>query len=567
MLLALGLGCGGTVPTRSAEEATDPPWFADVTEQVGLQFIHDAGLTGDYFFPQIAGSGAALIDLENDGHLGIYLLQNGGPNSRSTNRLFRQGPDGRFTDISAGSGLDVAGYGMGVAVGDVNNDGLPDVFITEYGRVRLFLNLGHGKFKDVTQEAGLDNPPWGTSCCFVDYDRDGWLDLVIVNYVDYASARPCPDPTGKKDFCGPNAFTGTVTKLYRNLGTKAGRAGVPRFEDVTQKAGLDRFPGPGLGVVCADFNGDHWPDILVANDGKPNHLWINQHDGTFKEEGVVRGLAYNGLGQAEANMGIALGDVDGDGLFEVFVTHLTDETNTLWRQSPRGMFQDWTAAAGLARPLWRGTGFGTVLADFDHDGALDLAVVNGRVKRFSLQGADPAADSTLSAFWKQYAERSQLFANDGSGRFRDLSLSNGPFCGTARVSRALVVGDIDGDGALDLLVTNLAGPARLYRNVAPKRGHWLMVRAVDPALHRDAYGAEVMVSAGGRRRIAWINPGSSYESSNDPRAHFGLGPSERVDAIDVVWPDGSEETFPGRVADQVVLLKKGEGKGVKKQSR
>jgi len=574
--LLASFACQREVP-NAALEPKAPPWFEDVTDKVGLNFVHDAGPTGSYFFPQILGSGAALFDFNNDGRLDIYLLQNGGPDSASTNRLFRQEPDGRFTDVTAGSGLDVAGYGMGVAIGDVNNDGWPDVLVTEYGRVRLFLNNGNGTFTDITQEAGLENPHWGTSACFVDYDRDGWLDLVIVNYVNYATARPCADAAGTRDFCGPSSFAGTVTKLYRNLGIAGGARSAEReaqglalraprsaltvcFKDVTLESGLGQIPGPGLGVVCADFNGDHWPDIFVANDAQPNRLWINQRDGTFKEEAVVRGIAYNAVGKAEANMGVALADVDGRGMFDVFVTHLTEETHTLWRQGPRGLFQDQTAPAWLANPRWRGTGFGVVLADFDLDGAPDLALVNGRVKRMALFGNEVTADATLAPFWVPYAERNQLFANNGEGRLRDISLENGPFCGTARVARGLACGDIDRDGALDLLVTTLAGPARLYRNVAPRRGHWLLIRALDPALQRDAYGAAITVRAAGRRWLGWINPGSSYCCSHDPRAHFGLGQADRVDAIDVVWPDGTEESFPGGRTDQLIVLRKGEGK-------
>jgi hypothetical protein len=531
-----------------------------MTDEVGLHFVHDAGPVGSYFFPQLMGSGAALFDFDNDGRLDIYLIQNGGPDSPSTNRLYRQGSDGRFVDVSAGSGLDVAGYGMGVAVGDVNNDGRPDLLLTEYGRVRLFLNNGDGRFSDVTRDAGLDSLHWGSSACFFDYDRDGWLDLVVANYISYAPARPCTDATGTRDFCGPTSFPGTVTNLYRN---RSGRQGIAaetvRFEDVTWKSGLGRLPGPGLGVVCADFDGDHWPDIFVANDAKANRLWINRHDGTFQEEGVVRGIAYSGLGRAEANMGIALGDVDGNGAFDVFVTHLTEETHTLWKQGPPGLFSDRTVAAALSRSRWRGTGFGTVLADFDCDGWPDLALVNGRVKRMPIFGTDPAADPGLDRFWAPYAERNQLFANEGNGRFRDVSPQNSSFCGTARVARGLACGDVDGDGTPDLLVTTTAGPARLYRNVAPQRGHWLIVRAIDPSLRRDAYGAEILVRAGGRRWKSWINPGYSYLCSNDPRAHFGLGKADQVDAISVVWPDGVEETFPGRAADQVVVLRKGVG--------
>jgi hypothetical protein len=561
------LGCPSPRPTPTAEEPAGPLWFEDVTERSGLHFVHDAGPVGDFFMPQIMGSGAALFDFDGDGRLDVYLVQNGGPNSRATNRLFRQGPDGRFTDVSKGSGLDVAGYGMGVAIGDVNNDGRPDVLLTGYGGSRLFLNNGNGTFTDVTKEAGIDNGLWGTSACFFDYDRDGWLDLVIVNYVDYSPGRPCGTNDGKPDYCHPNSFPGTVTKLYRNRGRQPGNPAAVRFEDVTLKSGLGKVPGPGLGVVCADFNGDGWPDVFVANDSQPNRLWINQRDGTFVEEAVLRGVAFNVLGRAQANMGIALGDVDGDGLADLFVTHLTEETNVLWQQKPRGLFRDQTASARLASPNWRGTGFGAVLADFDHDGALDLAVVNGRVSRVRQTGQETAV-AGLDPFWRPYAERNQLFANDGKGRFHDVSLTNAPFCGPAGVARGLVYGDVDGDGALDLLVTTVAGPARLYRNVAPKKGHWLMVRAIDPALGgRDAYGAEITVHAGERRWVRWVNPGSSYLCSNDPRAHFGLGPVERVGAIDVLWPDGLEETFPGQPADQAVVLARGKGEAPRKPSK
>jgi hypothetical protein len=247
------------------------------------------------------------------------------------------------------------------------------------------------------------------------------------------------------------------------------------------------------------------------------------------------------------------------------VTHLTDETNTLWKQGPRGIFQDRTVSLGLANPRWRGTGFGTVLGDFDHDGALDLAVANGRVKR-PVGSPVPPSTGSADSFWRPYAERNQLFANQGDGRFRDISLHNGPFCGSARVSRGLVCGDIDGDGALDLLVTSISSPARLYRNVAPKRGHWLIVRALDPALHRDAYGAEVTIRAGGRRWVRFINPGYSFLCSNDPRAHFGLGQASRIDEIQVLWPDGTEEVFAGQGVDQAMVLRKGEGKPAKSKS-
>jgi hypothetical protein len=282
---------------------------------------------------------------------------------------------------------------------------------------------------------------------------------------------------------------------------------------------------------------------------------MNQKDGTFREEAALRGAACNALGKAQANMGVAFGDINGDGLGDLFVTHLTDETNTLWQQGPCGLFRDRTAGSGLADAPARGTGFGTVLADFDLDGALDIAVANGRVYR-----SQPVEEALLGPFWCHYGERNRLFAGDGRGRFRDISAHNTPLCGTAGVARGLAWGDINGDGAVDLVVTNIAGRARVYYNVAPRRGHWLLVRALDPALRRDAYGATVTVEAGGLRRVGWVLPGQSYLCSNDPRVHFGLGPATEVNGIHVAWPDGSQELFPPGAVDRVVVVRKGEGK-------
>jgi len=555
LLIALTLpSCRRADNREMTSEPDMPAWFEEVSQTKGLDFRHDAGPlpAGRYFLPQIIGSGAALLDYDNDGRLDIYLVQNGGPQSNSRNRLYHQERDGRFSDVSAGSGLDVAGHGMGVAVGDVDNDGLPDVLLTEYGGIRLFHNQGKGKFTDITRAAGLDNPQWGTSTCFVDYDRDGWLDLVVVNYVEYDPTKVCSHGGGAPDFCHPRNFPGAVTRLYRNRGSAS-----PSFVDVTLKAGLGQAPGHGLGVLAADFDGDGWPDLLVANDAQPNHLWINQRNGTFHEEAAQRGLAYNALGQPQGNMGIACGEIDDSGRFAVFITHLTEETNTLWKQEPRGLFRDSTAAAGLAALHWHGTGFGTVFADFDNDGALDLALVNGRVAR-SPAPLDVSAQE-LGSFWRRYAERNQLFAGDGKGSFRDISPQQPILCGQAAVSRALAVGDFDNDGGLDLLATTVAGPAGLYHNVVPSRGHWLIVRAIDSSRKRDAYGAEITVLAGGHRRRSWINPGFSYLCSNDPRAHFGLGSAEAVESIEVLWPDGVRERFAGRKADQIVVLRKGEG--------
>jgi hypothetical protein len=558
-LAAAGLVAGGLAlghrsgPAGTPPEAAGPPWFEDVTDAVGLTFTHDAGPGGSYFLPQVIGSGAALFDYDNDGRLDIYLVQNAGPRSAAKNRLCHQKADGTFEDVSAGSGLDVAGYGMGVAIGDVNNDGLPDVVLTEYRAIRLFLNNGNGTFTEVTTPAGLGTVHWATSASFLDFDRDGWLDLVVVHYADFDPSQHCAGTGGRPDFCSPKTFPPCVTRLFRNLGPRPD--GRVAFQDVTVASHLAERPGPGLGVLCADFDGDGWPDIFVANDGAANHLWINQHDGTFRDEAVERGCAYNAAGQPEANMGVVFGDMDGDGMPDLFVTHLTNETNTLWVQGPVGRFTDRTRSSGLATPLRRATGFGVVLADFDLDGRPDLAVVNGRVVR-SLAAKSHGFD------WGDYAEPNQVFANLRGGKFTDRSAADGPFCGTPRLGRALCGGDVFNRGRVDLLATYIGEPARLYRNVAPTTGHWLGVRAVVPEWKRDAYGATVTVAAGGRRWTQLIQPGSSYLSSNDPRAHFGLGTADAIESIRVTWPDGRTEQFPGGPADRHVTVRRGEGVAV-----
>jgi hypothetical protein len=568
LVVAVTLGGCGKQPSgfgAGRPAAQGPRWFEDFTERAGIHFIHEVETSGKYLFPESIGSGGAFLDFDNDGRLDVYLIHNVGPTASATNRLFQQQPNGRFKDVSAGSGLDVTGYGNGLAVGDVNNDGLPEVLLTEYDRIRLFLNQGRGKFADVTAAAGLTNQHWSVPAAFFDYDRDGWLDLVVGNYLDFDPTQKCFDAKGQPEFCGPHGFHSTIARLYRNTAASAGTGGTPRFDDVTVRSGFARAPGKAMQIVCADFDRDHWPDAFITDDGLPNRLFINQRDGTFKEEAIERGVAYTGTGAAAANMGIALGDVDGDGLFDLFVPHLTEENHTLWRQGPRGLFQDDTARAGLLSMTWHGTGFAAVFGDFDCDGAQDLAIANGLIRRRVSQARGKLVPG-IAPFWAPYAEPSQLFANDGDGRFREISAANPAFCGEAHVGRGLICGDIDNDGGLDLLLTGIAGPARLYRNVASPRGHWLGVRALIPALgHRDAYGAEIVVQAGRRRWWRVVQPAYGYASSNDPRVHFGLGSAATVESIHVRWPDGTEETFPSGPVDRYIVVRQGTA-GVLKQN-
>jgi hypothetical protein len=557
--LAIGIWvCASNRPVDPSPPPTGPVLFEECSERLNLVFKHDAGPLphdGKYFMPQIMGSGAGIY-YEAD-TLYVVLLSNGGPKSASTNRLFRQSRDGRFVDVTAGSGLDFAGHNMGVAIADVNNDGLPDILVTQFGGLKLLLNHGNGKFTDVTSAAGLDSPLWGTSAAFFDFDRDGYLDLVVVNYLEYDPTRPCNRDGRAYDYCPPYVFNKQVAKLFHNVSADDPEGGV-HFEDVTLSSGIGKLAGTGLGVVALDFTGDGWPDLFVANDAYANFLWVNQRDGTFREEAVQRGLAFNRLGQAQANMGIAFADVAGRGMFDLVVTHERAEYHVLYRQGPRGLFQDYSSQAGITQSAWRATGFGVALADLDNDGFPDLALVNGKVQAGKLvrdKHIDPAT------FWDDYAERNQLFLNDRNGAFVDVSEANSAFCGASAVSRGLVWLDFDGDGAIDLLVTTVAGPARLFRNVAPSKGHWLMVRAIDPSLGgRDAIGAEITLELGSKKKLGWINPAGSYLCSSDPRAHFGLGAADKVDAVRVLWPDGTAEVFTPEGIDRVVVVRKGAGK-------
>jgi hypothetical protein len=537
--------------------------FIDATGEARLAFEHVVDTPEDYFFPEIVGSGCGVIDYDADGDLDIYMINLGGA-SQAVNRFYEQVEPGVFADVTDKTGLGDAGLGMGVAVGDVNNDGWPDLYVSNYGADRLYLNQGDKTFLDITRTAGVENMNWGLSACFFDYDRDGWLDLYVTNYVDY-NERPCTRPGGgDQDYCSPREFPPVADKLFRNETGEARAAGQTeaigsaRFRDVSLASNIASQRGPGMGVVAMDLNGDHWQDIYVANDQGANFAWINQGDGRFEEEALRRGCAYDALGRAQASMGIAAGDTDGDTSFEIFLTHLETEQNTLYRATEPGLFGDASIASGLGPVSLPYTGFGTAFADVDHDGDLDAVVADGGVRR------SPNADKTTvemqaQDFWSDYAQENLVLYNDG-GKFSRLAASDDAFAGHIGVARGLAAADFDNDGDIDLLVSNVGASARLYRNESGKRGHWLMVRAVDPRRGgRDDYGALVTVVCGDARQVRLIQPASSYLSSNDPRAHFGLGPTGTFDRIEVTWSDGVQEHFPGGQASRILTLQRGQG--------
>lgn len=549
-VVLLSAGCGnGDVPGK---DGVQPSYFTEINSEVGLDFVHNPGVDSSYFMPESIGSGAAFLDYDNDGRLDIYLVNGQWHNPadahkpRLRNRLFRQESDGRFTDVTEATGAGDTGYGMGVAVGDIDNDGWVDLYVSNYGPDALYRNNGDGTFSDVSQTAGIGNPHWGCSAVFFDYNLDGFLDIYVTNYVDYDPSHVCMDQAGRPDYCGPAGFSGVPDVLYRNNGDGT-------FSDVSWESGTAAGRSKGLGVVAADFNGDLYPDLYVANDGEPNHLWINQRDGTFADRALSLGAAVNNLGQAEAGMGIALGDVENDGDLDLFITHLRTESNTLYRRAGDIGFVDDSAVSGLAGPSLPYTGFGAGFFDYDNDGDLDLAVVNGRVTRGPL-----LTNRQTSSYWDPYAEPNMFFENDGTGKFSDISPRAALFTQMVENSRGLAFGDVDNDGDVDLLVANEGGPARLYRNDTPDRGHWLTVRVVDPELRRDAVGAVVTVVTEQHEIARLVAPGYSYLSSNDPRVHFGLGEAAHVEEIRVRWPDGTLETFPGGPADRFLRLEKGQ---------
>ena len=534
--------------------------FKEVAEQAGLRFQHYNGMTGKFYLPEITGSGGALFDFDNDGDLDVFLVQGNvlEPNTQPGNTMFPwrgpESPRGRlfrndlrsgkltFTDVTQQSGIVATGYGMGVAVGDINNDGLPDLYVTNLGSNQMYLNKGEGKFTDVTKESGTDDPRWSTSASFFDYDRDGWLDLMVVNYADFSVANSpnCYAATTAKDYCTPRVFRAPGNRLFHNRGN-----GV--FEDVTVSAGISKEFGHGLGIVTADFNNDGWIDIYVANDGDQSQLWINQKNGTFVNDALLAGAAVNRNGQTEAGMGVDVGDFDGNGTDDIFVTHLMDETNTLFVNSGNAVFEDRTREAGLGMPGRRFTGFGTFFFDYDNDGWLDLFVANGAVQLL------PELVRQKNPF--PLGQPNQLFRNNGKGSF--VEIMDQAELEPLEVSRGTAMGDIDNDGDTDVLVTNNNGPVRLLLNQVGSQNHWLGLRLVGKS-GRDMLGAQVEIVVDEKNTLRRrVRTDGSYLSGNDPRVLVGLGQVSKVKAVRVVWPSGTVEEWKDLRVDQYTMLREG----------
>jgi hypothetical protein len=546
--------------------------FENVSKKAGIDFWQFSGATGDMLLPEMVGSGAALFDYDNDGDLDIYLVQ-GYPTTphskplvplplgwKPGNRLYRNNlsETGKltFTDVTESAGVGYADKGMGVAAGDYDNDGFVDLYVTNYGHNILYHNNGNGTFTDVTATAGVASSGWSTSAAFIDYDRDGLLDLAVVHYVDFYR-RPCYMSEGRLDYCGPSPFKGTVTELYRNLGNG-------RFQNVTDEVGLNVKPGPGLGILTGDFGSGGFPGFLVANDGAANYLWMNERRGpaskpserVFKEAGLAQGLAYASDGKPRAGMGIAAGDIYGDGGESIVVTNLPTEAFTLFQREPNGDFVDATEQSGLAHLSLPYTGFGVGLFDMANRGLLDMFSANGGVRGMAVDlSANPKGDPF------PYRERKLLLRNLGKGKgFEDVTAMAGPALADFEVSRAAVFGDVNNDGGIDILVTNNNGPARLLLNTVPNRGQWLLVHLVGTKTNRSAYGSVVeLVRMDGASLKRYVRGDGSYLAANDPRVHFGLGKDTQVKSIQVHWLAGECESWSQTAVDRIVTLQEGAG--------
>ncbi|MFK8028950.1 MAG: CRTAC1 family protein [Gammaproteobacteria bacterium] len=546
--------CGSNETTKASGGA---PVFNDMSQSAGLVFQHDSGATGEFYMPEIMGAGIALLDFDGDNDLDVYVLQGKplDPKAESAtgvqvgHKLFRNelNPSGSltFSDVTAKAGIGDTGYGMGVAVGDIDNDGDPDIYLSHYGPNVLYMNQGDGSFRRV-EGSGTEDDGFGSSAAFVDYDTDGLLDLYVANYNTFSLSnhQACRNYTGPQDYCDPLAYQPGVDKLYRNLGDG-------RFADVTAPVGIDEHLGTGLGVVAADFNSDGVVDIYVANDKMANIYWINDGTGGFVNEALMSGTAYSGDGIAEASMGVVAGDVDGDGDDDLFMTHLNGQTNTLYLNDGSGRFRDSTSRMNLGVSSLQYTGFGTIWIDYDNDSDHDLLIANGGVI---------AQESSEYDRMANYAQRNQFYGNDGAGRFEDLSDVAGPSFKEPRISRGVAVGDIDNDGDLDAVVSNTDGLVELLINNTVSNHHWLSLRLRGVMSNRDGAGARVaLLRANGDRIWRRAHTDGSYLSASDIRVHFGLGSDASLSSVGVVWPNGAREQWTDIKVDAQTELVEGTG--------
>ena len=569
--LALPLGLG-VHPPLAADSAV-PVVFADITSKAGLlQAKNISGSTANkQFLLEEMGCGVALFDYNNDGWLDIFLVNgttfdSARQNRRPSSYLFHNNRDGSFTDVTAKAGLTRSGWGQGCCIGDYDNDGFDDLFVSYWGHNALYHNNGDGTFTDVSEQAGVAGSGncWGAGCCFLDYNRDGHIDLFVANYVNYDPAKaPRPGQTVYCKYsdipvpCGPQGFAGGTNILYRNHGDGT-------FADVSEESGIARPRGPssmvfvgrnwqatgsyGMGAAAADFDNDGWPDIYVACDSAPSLLYRNNHDGTFREVAVPAGCALDENGVALSGMGVAVGDFDADGWLDIVRSNFSEQVTTLYRNYGNGAFEDVSIKAGFGVNR-KYVGFGVGFLDFDNDGWKDLFLANGHVY-------SQIADRKLHL---AYREPKILYRNLGNGRFEDVSSKVGPAIRAENLGRGCAFGDFDNDGDVDVVVNNLDGPPSLLRNDGGNRNNWIMIKCVGTRSNRSAIGARVKVTSGEHSQIDEVMSGSSYYSQNDLRLHFGLGRATKADTIELAWPSGLKERFANLPANQIFVLQENKG--------
>ncbi len=546
LLLATLLALAGwSAPTEKSAPGTR---FRDITQSAGIRFVHNTGAFGKKYLPETMGPGVAFIDYDGDGWQDIFLVNGmdwpGHLRQHSTPKLYRNNHDGTFTDVTVRAGLAVELYGLGVAVGDYDNDGHDDLFVTALGQSHLFHNNGDGTFTDVTRSAGLWGPQeFSTSAAWVDYDRDGFLDLVVANYVQWSPETDifCTLDGTTKSYCTPESYRGASPRLWHNRGNGT-------FEDVTRKAGLYDPTSKGLGVAILDYDQDGWPDILIANDTQPNKLYRNNGNGTFAEKGTLAGVAFSEEGVARAGMGVDAADYDRSGFPSIVVSNFSNQMLALYHNEGNGLFVDEAPRSEVGRASLLTLGFGCFFFDYDLDGWLDLFVSNGHI------------ENEIERIQRRvrYAQPPHLFRNLGKGKFREVTAEIGRAFATPRVGRGAAYGDIDNDGALDLLIATNGGPAVLFHNEGTAN-HGLRVRLMGTRSNRDGIGAVVRVTAGGQTQRQMLRSGSSYLSQSELMLTFGLGSLPEAEALEVRWPSGQVDRLGKTATNQLITVQEGGG--------
>ena len=543
-LLLLILLSGGVAVSAAPSNSIQ---FTDATAAAGITFVHNTGRAGKKYLPETVGSGCAFFDADGDGWPDILLVNSKDwqpKGRRSLHALYRNNKNGTFTDVTAGSGLDVEMYGIGVSVGDFDNDGRDDVYITALEGDRLFHNDGHFKFRDVSKASGIANASFGTSAAWLDYDKDGRLDLFVANYVKWSVATDlyCSMDGTNKTYCTPETYKGAAAKLYHNLGSG-------KFEDVSQKAGIADPTSKSLGVAVLDYDGDGWPDIFLANDTTPNRLYRNNRNGTFTEEGVAAGVAYSEDGVARGAMGVDAGDYDRSNRPHLLVGNFSNQMLALYHNEGGKLFADQAPSSPVGRASLLYLAFGVFFVDYDLDGHLDVFAANGHIEE-AITKVQPKV---------QYKEPPLMFRNTGNGQFENVSGSLGPAFAVAEVARGAAYADYDHDGDLDILISNNHGPARLLKNDGGNRNRWITIKTVGTKSNRDGIGAVVRVQSASGKQWSMVRSGSSYASQSDLAQTFGLGQDPVAQAIDVEWPSGVKDHAANLKPNQIVVIEEGKG--------